>query len=114
VVILGGNSDSAALHAYLHRVFYHIQRGRISFAYPRTGYRHHARSCCRRRLCGRRIPEGFVEKMFDYEAHRPMEVEAIFGNPLRAAQRNGAASPLLQTLYRKLKILDAANTNCMP
>ncbi len=43
-----------------------------------------------------------------------MEVEAIFGNPLRAAQRNGAASPLLQTLYRKLKILDAANTNCMP
>ena len=43
----------------------------------------------------------------DYDEHRPMEVEAIFGNPLRAAQQAGAESPLIGMLYRQLKFLDA-------
>jgi 2-dehydropantoate 2-reductase len=49
--------------------------------------------------------------MLDYEAHRPMEVEYIYGNPLRAAQQRGIAVPLLETLYRQLKFLDAVNTS---
>jgi 2-dehydropantoate 2-reductase len=43
----------------------------------------------------------------DFDEQRPMEVEAIFGNPLRAAQAAGAMSPLIETLYRQLKFLDA-------
>jgi 2-dehydropantoate 2-reductase len=39
-----------------------------------------------------------------------MEVEAIFGNPLRTAQKAGAKTPLLETLYRELKFLDARFT----
>ena len=45
----------------------------------------------------------------DYDDHHPLEVEAIFGNPLRVVQRAGAASPLLEQLYAQLKFLDARN-----
>jgi 2-dehydropantoate 2-reductase len=38
-----------------------------------------------------------------------MEVEAIFGNPLRAAQQAGARSPLLEEIYYQLKFLEARN-----
>ena len=75
--------------------------------------------------CGRTIAPEFVRKMLDdtlrmkpyktsmmldFKARRSMEIEAIFGNPLRAAQAAGAACPLLETLYRELKFLDAVNT----
>ena len=45
----------------------------------------------------------------DYDERRPMEVEAIFGNPLRSAEVVGAKSPLIGLLYRQLQFLDAAN-----
>ena len=45
----------------------------------------------------------------DFDEHRPMEVEAIYGNPLRAVQAAGAKSPLVETLYRQLTFLDSAN-----
>lgn len=71
--------------------------------------------------CGHSLPADLVPKMLDYtdkmtpyrpsmkidfDASRPMEVEAIFGNPLRAAQAAGAKSPLLETLYRQLTFLN--------
>ncbi len=76
------------------------------------------------RSCGRHIDDSFVQKMLagtvamkpyrasmkvDFDAHRPMEVEAIYGNPLRAAQQAGARMPLVETLYRQLRFLDARN-----
>jgi 2-dehydropantoate 2-reductase len=74
--------------------------------------------------CGRQIDDNFVRKMLDmtvamkpyraslkvdFDDHRPMEVEAIYGNPVRAAQQAGAAMPLVETLYRQLKFLDMRN-----
>jgi 2-dehydropantoate 2-reductase len=74
--------------------------------------------------CGVSVVEEIIPKMLahtekmipyrtsmkiDYDEHRPMEVEAIFGNPLRAAQAAGAKSPLIEVLYRQLKFLDSAN-----
>jgi 2-dehydropantoate 2-reductase len=71
--------------------------------------------------CGHSIEESFVQKMLadtaqmkpyrtsmkiDFDEGRPMEVEAIYGNPLRIAQAAGAAVPRLETLYRQLKFLD--------
>lgn len=47
--------------------------------------------------------------MLDYEAGQPLEVEAIFGNPLRAASRAGVVLPRIATLYQQLKFLDARN-----
>ncbi len=74
------------------------------------------------RACGRHIHDTFVGKMIDmtlampayrasmkidFDEGKPMEVEAIYGNPLRAARQAGAAMPLVETLYRQLKFLDA-------
>ena len=46
----------------------------------------------------------------DYDERHPLEVEAIFGNPLRAVQQAGGKSPLLEALYQQLKFLDAQNS----
>jgi 2-dehydropantoate 2-reductase len=76
------------------------------------------------RALGREIPDRFIQKMLDdtaamvpyrtsmkidYDAGREMEIEAIFGNPLRAAQAVGSSSPRLETLYRVLTFLDRHN-----
>lgn len=45
----------------------------------------------------------------DYDEGRPLEVEAIIGNPLRIATAVGADLPLIGMLYRQLKFLDAKN-----
>lgn len=75
---------------------------------------------------GRTIPVSFVEKMLrdtdkmppyrtsmkiDYENHRPMEVESIFGNPIRAAKAAGTELPRVEMLYQQLKFLDERNVD---
>ncbi|CDN11493.1 2-dehydropantoate 2-reductase [Richelia intracellularis] len=71
---------------------------------------------------GRVIPQEFVQLMLDYtdnmkpyrtsmkidyDESRPLEVEAIFGNPLKMAKANGIDLPQIDCLYRQLKFLDA-------
>jgi 2-dehydropantoate 2-reductase len=73
----------------------------------------------------RTIPESFIQEMLDhtekmepyrtsmkidYDEHRPMEVEAILGNPLRSAQARGIELPQISMLYEQLKFLNARNT----
>jgi 2-dehydropantoate 2-reductase len=80
------------------------------------------------RACGRHVHHSFVQKMIDmtlamapyrasmkvdFDEGKPMEVEAIYGNPLRAARSAGAAMPLVETLYRQLKFLDYPNKRDM-
>jgi len=72
---------------------------------------------------GRTIEDHFVEMMLDwtdkmepylpsmkldYNAKRPMEVEAIFGEPLRAATQAGCDTPKLKEIYGRLAALDRA------
>lgn len=45
----------------------------------------------------------------DYDQKRPLEVEAIFGNPLKVARIAGVDLPKIATLYQQLKFLDAKN-----
>jgi 2-dehydropantoate 2-reductase len=74
------------------------------------------------RALGRHIPRLFVQKMIrdtermkpyrtsmkvDFDRGRPMEVEAILGNPLRMARAAGVELPKLAHLYRQLKALNA-------
>jgi 2-dehydropantoate 2-reductase len=71
--------------------------------------------------CGHPIAETFVREMLDYtdsmvpyrtsmkidfDEKRPMEVEAIFGNPLRAIINAQASAPRMEMLYQELKYLD--------
>ncbi len=74
--------------------------------------------------CHHAVPEGTIDKMFertarmvpyqtsmkiDYDAKRPMEVEAIFGNPVRAAGAVGVSVPQMQMMYQQLTFLDRRN-----
>ena len=43
----------------------------------------------------------------DYQHGRPMELEAIFGNPIRAAEAHGRAMPQVSMLYQQLQYLNA-------
>jgi 2-dehydropantoate 2-reductase len=71
---------------------------------------------------GRMIPDSFIQTMLDYtvkmkpyrtsmkidyDERRPLEVEAIFGNPLRMAEAAGVNLRQISCLYRQLKFLDA-------
>ncbi|MGN6133556.1 MAG: putative 2-dehydropantoate 2-reductase [Aureliella sp.] len=71
--------------------------------------------------CGKTIEESFIDKLMDdtrkmvpyassmlldYRHQRPLEVEAIFGNPLRAAQAAGVAVPRIEMLYQQLTFLN--------
>ncbi|MBE9111492.1 putative 2-dehydropantoate 2-reductase [Nodosilinea sp. LEGE 07298] len=42
----------------------------------------------------------------DFDEGRPLEVEAIYGNPMRAAQAAGAVVPKIEMLYHQLKAID--------
>ncbi|MEH2445498.1 MAG: putative 2-dehydropantoate 2-reductase [Nostoc sp.] len=71
--------------------------------------------------CDRIIPDSFIQTMLDYtvkmkpyrtsmkidyDERRPLEVEAIFGNPLRKAHSRGVDLPQISCIYQQLKFLD--------
>ncbi len=79
------------------------------------------------RACGKRIEDEFLahlmaltermapyrtSMMLDAERGRPLEVEPIFGVPLRTAEAAGARLPRLQVLYALLSFLDARLRAC--
>jgi len=47
--------------------------------------------------------------MIDHEAARAMEVEAIYGEPVRTARRAGVELPRVEMLYEQLKFIDERN-----
>ncbi len=70
--------------------------------------------------CGKTIEEAFVRKMLDdtdrmkpyktsmmldFEAGRPMEIEALYARPLAASQAAGFPAPMIETLMRQLRFL---------
>jgi len=70
---------------------------------------------------GAPVPESFIQRMFDatepigayrssmqldYEAGRPLEVEAILGEPLRRARAAGVDTPTLTMLYSIVRRLN--------
>ncbi|PTU73644.1 putative 2-dehydropantoate 2-reductase [Pseudomonas mangrovi] len=74
--------------------------------------------------CGHALPEGLAGKMLvatqhmqdylpsmyhDYREQRPMELHAIYAEPLAAALANGKDLPRLRMLHQALAFLDARN-----
>lgn len=72
--------------------------------------------------CGVNVPEMMIEKMIevtrdmvpydssmrlDYLAKRPMEIQAIFGNPIRRATEAGFEMPSVQVIKRQLEFLQS-------
>jgi 2-dehydropantoate 2-reductase len=74
--------------------------------------------------CDRTISDSFIQLMLDhtaemkpyrtsmkidYDEKRPLEVEAIFGTPIKIAQQAGVRLPKIEMLYQQLQFLDAQN-----
>jgi len=72
-------------------------------------------------VCARPIETGFIEKMvadtkrmepyapsmkLDFDRGNPMEIESIYGNPIRAAEAKGVRMPETEKLYRELQTLN--------
>ena len=47
--------------------------------------------------------------LVDFERHKPLEIEAIWGEPLRRATAAGAKVPRLEQLYAQIRKLDQQN-----
>lgn len=56
-----------------------------------------------------KMPPYLTSMKLDYNHSRPMEVDAIFGAPLRAAGQAGLATPRIEALYQQLSSLDRRN-----
>jgi 2-dehydropantoate 2-reductase len=52
------------------------------------------------------IPAYFTSMALDYKYGRPMEIEAILGNTVRAARKHGVSTPILETLYALTKMIE--------
>ena len=78
---------------------------------------------------GADVPESFSEKMLrdtrkmvpyassmllDYRAKRPLEIQAIVGNPLSVATKNGVPTPTIQAVFDQLRFLDRRNCDPEP
>jgi 2-dehydropantoate 2-reductase len=53
----------------------------------------------------RTIPPYYTSMAQDYRSGRPMEIEAILGNTVRAARKHGIDTPILETLYALAKLV---------
>ncbi|WP_017307096.1 putative 2-dehydropantoate 2-reductase [Spirulina subsalsa] len=78
------------------------------------------------RSCHREVTDSFVEMMLDhtvkmqpyltsmkldFDHQRPLELEAILGNPLRMSRQHGVDLPKIAMLYQQLQFLDYRNLN---
>lgn len=72
--------------------------------------------------CGKHIGEEFMQKMLehtehmlpykpsmrvDYDAGRPLEIEAIYARPLALAKAAGASCPRMEVIMEQLRFIDA-------
>jgi len=53
-----------------------------------------------------KMPSYKTSMLLDYEARRPMEVEAILGNAIKKAEQFGVPTPYLYALYSLLKLVN--------
>jgi 2-dehydropantoate 2-reductase len=51
----------------------------------------------------------FASTLVDFERRQPLELKALFQEPLRLAQARGVAMPRLERLHRILERLDPAH-----
>lgn len=54
----------------------------------------------------RAMPPYHTSMALDYKYGRPMEIEAILGNTVRAARKHGVSTPILETLYAVTRMIE--------
>ncbi|MDD2049586.1 putative 2-dehydropantoate 2-reductase [Pseudomonas putida] len=81
------------------------------------------------RSCGHEMPQGYAEHLFamtekmpdywpsmyhDFAQQRPLELAAIYAEPLAQARANGCSLPRIEALYQTLGFIDRANRGASP
>ncbi|MDD2056414.1 putative 2-dehydropantoate 2-reductase [Pseudomonas sp. GD03860] len=76
------------------------------------------------RSCGHELPEGYAEHLFavtekmpdywpsmyhDFTGQRPLELEAIYAQPLAQAREAGCSLPRIEALYQALAFIERGN-----
>lgn len=56
------------------------------------------------------MPAYKTSMALDYENRRPLEIEAILGNAVRAGRKHGVAIPVLETVYALAKMIEGGKT----
>jgi 2-dehydropantoate 2-reductase len=105
--ILGGGLDTAAIlagernEAFVRAIMQEICAVAAAVGHPQRP------NLIDQMIAGTRaIPPYKTSMALDFEHRRPMEVEAILGNTVRAGQRAGVAIPQLETLYTLAKMIE--------
>lgn len=81
------------------------------------------------RSCGHELPQGYAEHLFavtekmpdywpsmyhDFAQQRPLELAAIYAEPLAQARAAGCSLPRIEALYQALAFIDRANRGASP
>lgn len=94
--------ENLHLRAYSKALMLELQRAANALGYPIE-----AEYADKLISFTRKLGEYLPSSLLDHREGRPLEVEAIFGEPLRQGEAAGVAMPHLQSLYWLLKGMDS-------
>jgi 2-dehydropantoate 2-reductase len=108
ISIMGGVLDTAViLGTDESRAFIRAAMTEVCAVAAGAGHAIHPKLIDQLLAITRDIPAYKTSMALDYENGRPMEIEAILGNAVRAARKHGVATPILDTLYALAKMIEA-------
>jgi 2-dehydropantoate 2-reductase len=108
ISIMGGVLDTAVmLGTEESRAFIRAAMTEVCAVAAAAGHSLHPKLIDQLIAGTRDIPAYKTSMALDYENGRPMEVEAILGNAVRAARKHSVKTPILDTLYALAKMIEA-------
>jgi 2-dehydropantoate 2-reductase len=107
ISILGGVLDTetilrtSAAHEFVRRAMCEVCEVAAAAGYPMPP------QLPEQMIAGTRAMPAYKTSMaLDYESGRPMEIEAILGNTVRAGRKHSVAIPALETIYALAKMVE--------
>jgi 2-dehydropantoate 2-reductase len=108
ISIMGGVLDTAAmLETDESRAFVRSAMQEVCSVAAAAGHPQHPKLIDQMMAITREMAAYKTSMALDYENGRPMEIEAILGNTVRAARRHSVATPILDALYALAKMIEA-------
>lgn len=107
ISILGGVLDTAAmLRTEADQAFIRKAMNEVCAVAAAAGHPMHAKLVDRMIADTRALPGYKTSMALDYENNRPMEIEAILGNVVRAGQKLNVPIPALESVYAVAKMVE--------
>ena len=107
ISILGGVLDTAAiLRTEADQAFVRKAMNEVCAVAAAAGHPLHSKLVDRMIADTRALPGYKTSMALDYENSRPMEIEAILGNVVRAGQKLNVPIPALESVYAVAKMVE--------